>query len=80
MGCNCKATEYVRKTKKFYGYEDETKENVSLKEKVKMVLNAIFMWIILIVFLPFFILYFIFIKPFFRNKMTTFFGSLKMRI
>lgn len=80
MGCNCKATEYVRKTKRFYGYKDEIKENVSLKEKIKMVLRAIFIWIILIVFFPFSILFFVFIKPFLKNKMATFFGTLKIRI
>jgi lipopolysaccharide/colanic/teichoic acid biosynthesis glycosyltransferase len=80
MGCNCKATDYVRKTKKFYGYDSETKEKVPIKEKIKMVLRAIFMWIILIVTFPFFILFFIFIKPFLNNKMMTFFGSLKIRI
>lgn len=80
MGCNCKATEYVRKTKKFYGYDSENKENVTLKTKIKMVLRVIFMWIIIIVTLPFSILGFIFVKPFNKNKVVTFFGSLKMRI
>lgn len=80
MGCNCKATEYVRKAKKFYGYDAETKKNVSLKEKIKMVLKAIFIWIIIIAFMPFFILFFIFVKPFVKGKMLTVFKSFKIRI
>jgi hypothetical protein len=80
MGCNCKATDYVRRVKRFYGYDAETKKNVSSKEKIKMVLKAIFMWILIIVMLPLLVLFFIFVGPFSNKKMVAFFNSLKIRI
>lgn len=80
MGCNCKVKEYVRNTKRYYGYEPETKENISLKTKIKMVFKAIFMWIIVIVFFPFLILFFVLVRPFVKNKIMTVFKTLKIRI
>lgn len=80
MGCNCKATEYIRKSKKIYGYESETTHNVSTKEKIKMVFKAIFMWIMIIIGFPIIVLYLIFSKTFLRRKKISIFNALKIRI
>lgn len=80
MGCNCKATDYVRATKKYYGYEPETKENIPTKEKVKMAFQAVFMWIIIILFFPIVLFYLVFVKAFLKKETISLFKTIKVRI
>ena len=80
MGCNCKATDYVRKTKKYYGYEPETRQNIPSNEKMKMAMKAIFMWIILILAFPLVLIYFVFIKLFTKSKSVKLFDTIRIRI
>ena len=80
MGCNCKATDYVRKTKKYYGYESETRQNILSSEKMKMAIKAIFMWVILIFAFPLVLIYFVFIKMFTKSKSVKLFNSIRIRI
>ena len=80
MGCNCKATDYVRKAKKYYGYESETRQNIPSSEKMKMAIKAIFMWVILILAFPLVLIYFIFIKMFTKSKSVKLFNTIRIRI
>ena len=80
MGCNCKATDYVRKTKKYYGYESETRQNIPSSEKMKMAIKAIFMWVILILAFPIVLIYFVFVKMFTKSKSVKLFNTIRIRI
>lgn len=52
MGCNCKATQYVRGAKKYYGHESEINDKISFFVKLKTFLKACLIWIIILVALP----------------------------
>ena len=80
MGCNCKATDYIRTAKKYYGFKSETKENISLKEQVKMALQAIFMWVMIIIGFPIVLFYFGFIKFFTKRKSVKLLNTIRIRI
>lgn len=80
MGCNCKATNYVRTAKKYYGYDPETKDSVSGKEKAKMFFQALLMWLLMLVGFPFVVLYIIFAKVFVKKKGIKLFGTIRLRI
>ena len=80
MGCNCKATDYIRKTKKYYGYNPETKENIPIKIKMKMVIQAIFMWVMIIIGFPIVLFYFGFIKFFTKRKSVKLLNTIRIRI
>lgn len=79
MSCNCKATHYVRTAKREYGFEPETKETVSTKEKVKMFFQAVLIWLVMLIGFPFALLYIIFSKTFARKKSKSFFKAIKIR-
>lgn len=78
MGCNCKALNHVVRTKKYYGFEKPTKNNVNIANKLKMVLQAILIWFILILLCPIFIVVIIFSKIF--NKDIKFLKKIRIRI
>ena len=78
MGCNCKALNHVTHVKSKYGYEKPTKKNVSVSNKIKMVLQAILIWLILMVTAPIFIIVLIFSKIF--KKDIRVFKKIKIRL
>ena len=62
MGCNCKASQYVRNTKKMFGYAPETRKNINIKERLKMLMKIIAIWVITLCFIPIVIVGFICFK------------------
>lgn len=80
MGCNCKASQYVRRAKKKYGYDPETHENISKKEKIKLTFRAIIIWVIMIVGFPIILLSLPFLKIFKRRKGIKIFNAITVRL
>lgn len=80
MGCNCKATQYITKVKRRYGYLPSTKQNVKVSTKIKMTLQALLIWVLLIILAPISIVVIIFSSIFFRNKTFTFFKKIKLKL
>lgn len=78
MGCNCKALNYVTHVKSKYGYNKPTKKNVSISNKLKMVLQALLIWIVLMITAPIFIVILIFSKIF--KKDVKVFKKIKIRL
>lgn len=78
MGCNCKAANHITRVKSKYGYEQPTGKNVSVANKIKMVLQAILIWCILILVLPIFIVVLIICKIF--NKDVKILKKIKIRL
>lgn len=78
MGCNCKASSYVIRTQKKFGYEIPTRKNVKISEKVKLVLQALLIWFVLILFFPIVVIVLIFGKIF--RKDIRFFKKIKIRL
>lgn len=62
MGCNCKASSYITRVKKGYGYSSPTKKNVKVSSKIKMILQAFLIWIILLLAAPIFLIVLAFSK------------------
>lgn len=56
MGCNCKANNHITRVKRKFGYDSPTKSNVSVGNKIKMILQALLIWVILIAIFPVFII------------------------
>lgn len=68
MGCNCKASQYVRNTKKMFGYAPETHKNISIKERIKMLLKVIGVWVVSFTVFPLIIIGFVCFKLVTRKK------------
>lgn len=64
MGCNCKASSYITRVERGYGYKAPTKKNVKVSSKIKMILQAFLIWIILILVAPIFLIALVFSKIF----------------
>jgi hypothetical protein len=64
VSCNCKASSYVIRTKRRYGYELPTKKNVKIGSKIKMLSQALLIWALLILLAPIIIIILIFFKIF----------------
>lgn len=79
MGCNCKAIEHVSRIKRYYGYEKEVKKNISLRNKVKMILKAFLIWAILLFLAPLTLIVFIFNKFILRRE-SVFLKKIKIRL
>lgn len=79
MSCNCKASQYIRQTKKKFGYEPESIKNISGKEKIKMGVQAIIIWIMMIVGVPFIFLWGIFGKIFLKKKKFKLFNAISIK-
>lgn len=80
MGCNCKASQYIRQTKKKYGYEPETIENVSFSKKIKLILRGLLIWVVIILLFPLVLLLFIFVGFFKKRSFITLFNAIKIRL
>ena len=80
MGCACKASQYVTHVKNKYGYEPSTKKNVKVSTKIKMTLQALGIWAILIILAPLTILWVLFRSVFFRKKTFSFVKKIKFRL
>ena len=80
MGCNCKASQYVRQTKKKYGYAPETRENIPTRDVVKMSLQAIAIWVVMILSFPIIMLSLLFLKVFKQKRGIKFFKAIRVRL
>lgn len=78
MGCNCKAVSRIVRTQKTFGYDIPTNRNVKISTKIKMFLQAILIWCILILFLP--ITLVIIIISNLLKKDINFFNKIKIRL
>lgn len=78
MGCNCKASSHIVRTKRRFGYDIPTHKNVKISNKIKMVLQALLIWLIVIIFLPIVLVVLIFGKI--VKKDITFFKKIKVRL
>ena len=78
MGCNCKAMNHITRVKNKYGYEKPLRKNVSIANKIKMVLQAILIWCFLILAAPVFIIMLVLGKIF--KKDIKFLKKIKIRL
>jgi hypothetical protein len=78
MGCNCKAANHITRVKERFGYKKPTIQNVSVANKIKMVLQAILIWVILILCFPICIVILVFSKIF--KKDLRIFKKIKIRL
>lgn len=78
MGCNCKAASRIVNIKKRFGYEIPTNKNVKLSIKIKMILQAVLIWGILILFLPVTLVVILFSK-FFKREINLF-NKIKIKL
>ena len=78
MSCNCKASSHIVRTKRQFGYEMPTRKNVRISVKIKMILQAILIWFVMILFFPIVIIVLIFSKIF--RKDITFLKKIKVRL
>jgi hypothetical protein len=78
VSCNCKASSHIVRTKKKFGYEMPTRKNVKISTKIKMVLQAILIWMFILLFLPVTIIILIFAKIFKRE--VKLFKKIKIRL
>lgn len=79
MGCNCKASQHIRKVKKTFGYESEKKENISRRERFKMGFQAVLIWMLMILGFPFVFLFMIFGRLFMGKKKLKLFNAISIR-
>lgn len=80
MGCNCKANQYIRQTKKRFDYNSETVKNVSFKNKFKIVLKSILILFLMLIGLPITIAYFVISKFLLKNKRIKLFNAITIRL
>lgn len=60
MGCNCKAVKTINNIKELYGDNENSRKNINLQT----ILLRIFILIVVIILIPFFLLWVVFAKPF----------------
>jgi hypothetical protein len=78
MGCNCKAANHITRVKNKYGYEMPMRKNVSVANKIKMALQAILIWCILILMTPVLVIVIVLGKIF--KKDIKFLKKIKIRL
>ena len=78
MGCNCKAASRIVRTKKTFGYDLPTSRNVKIGTKIKMFIQALLIWMVLILFLPITLVIIVMSKLF--RKDINFFNKIKIRL
>ena len=75
MACNCKASKYIRNVQETFGYDKKPK----VKSHFKLTFMTVCFWILIIIFVPFFILI-----PFFylfkKDKKIKLFNSITVRL
>lgn len=76
MGCNCKASQYIQQTEKYYKLNSEPKKGAKFKATGKSLL----IWFLIIITFPIFIampILFLFFK---KSKKIKLFNSITIRI
>ena len=76
MGCNCKASQYIRKTEERYGLKSEPKRGAKFKTTNK----ALLVWLIIIICLPFAVILPIIFLILRKNRKVKLFNTITIRV